>query len=126
MAPRDQWIGWSDEQRKINLQKIVNNSRFLILPWVKVKNLASSALALAAKKIRKDWYDSYGYSTVLMETLVDEKKFKGTCYKAANWVHLGKTTGLGRMGRGTQNNLVIKEIYIYPLTRRFREELAAI
>lgn len=125
MAPRDQWIGWSDEQRKVNLQKIVNNSRFLIFPWVEVKNLASSALALAAKKVPDDWQHCYGYRPVLMETLVDRKRFRGTCYKAANWIHMGKTTGRGRMDRDNkQQGAAVKEIYVYPLTSRFRQELS--
>ncbi|MBW2366980.1 MAG: DUF4338 domain-containing protein [Deltaproteobacteria bacterium] len=125
MAPRDKWIGWSDEQRKINLQKIINNSRFLIFPWVEVKNLASSALALAVKTVPDDWQRCYGYRPVLMETLVDQKRFKGTCYKAANWIHMGKTTGRGRMDRDNkQHGAAVKEIYVYPLTFRFRQELA--
>jgi hypothetical protein len=100
MAPRDRWIGWSHEQRQRNLQKIVNNSRFLIFPWVQVRNLASSVLALAVKTVPDDWQDCYGYRPVLMETLVAQERFKGTCYKAANWVHVGSTTGRGRMDRG--------------------------
>jgi hypothetical protein len=125
MALRDRWIGWSDEQRKANLQKIVNNSRFLIFPWVEVKNLASSALALAVRTVPDDWQHCYGYRPVLMETLVDAKRFKGTCYKAANWIHMGKTTGRGRMDRyGKQQGIAVKEIYVYPLTSRFRQELA--
>jgi hypothetical protein len=127
MAPRDRWIGWSDEQRKANLQKIVNNSRFLIFPWVKVKNLASSALSLAAKTIADDWQHCYGYRPVLMETLVDAKRFKGICYKAANWIHMGATTGRGRMDRyHKRQGMAIKEIYVYPLTSRFRQQLAQI
>lgn len=125
MAPRDRWIGWSDEQRKANLQKIVNNSRFLIFPWVEVKNLASSALALAVKTVPEDWQRSYGYRPVLMETLVDAKRFKGTCYKAANWIHMGKTTGRGRMDQySKRQGMAVKQIYVYPLTSRFRLELA--
>ncbi|MCP4217520.1 MAG: DUF4338 domain-containing protein [bacterium] len=124
MAPRDQWIGWSDEQRKANLQKIVNNSRFLIFPWVGVKNLASSVLAMAVRRVPEDWQHCYGYRPVLMETLVDRERFKGTCYKAANWTHMGKTTGRGRMDRrNRQQGKAIKEIYVYPLTSRFRQEL---
>lgn len=124
MAPRDRWIGWADDQRKTNLQKIVNNSRFLILPWIKVKNLASTALSLAVKSVLDDWQDAYGYRPVLMETLVDRKRFKGTCYKAANWVHVGKTTGRGRMDRDhSRDGAAIKEIYVYPLSSRFRQEL---
>jgi hypothetical protein len=125
MLPRDRWIGWTDEQRKANLQKIINNSRFLILPWVKVKNLASSALSLAVKTVSADWLGCYGYRPVLMETLVDRKRFKGTCYKAANWTHIGKTTGRGRMDRENKRRGVsVKEIFVYPLTLRFRQELA--
>lgn len=127
MAARDRWINWSDEQRKINLQKIVNNSRFLIFPWVEVKNLASSALALAVKTVPDDWQHCYGYRPVFMETLVDRKRFKGTCYKAANWIHIGKTTGRGRMDRhNKQQGMAVKDIYVYPLISRFRQELASL
>lgn len=127
MAPRDRWIGWTDEQRKVNLQKIINNSRFLIFPWVKVKNLASSVLALAVKTIPDDWQRCYGYRPVLMETLVDQNRFKGTCYKAANWIHMGKTTGRGRMDRDNKKQgESVKEIYVYPLTSGFRQELAGL
>jgi hypothetical protein len=127
MAPRDQWIGWSDEQRKVNLQKIINNSRFLIFPWVEVKNLASSVLALAVKTVPQDWQRIYGYRPVLIETLVDGKRFKGTCYKAANWIHMGKTTGRGRMDRGNQKQgAAVKDIYVYPLTFGFRQKLTEV
>ena len=127
MAPRDRWISWSDEQRKANLQKIVNNSRFLIFPWVEVKNLASSALALAVKRVPDDWLRCYGYRPVLMETLVDRKRFKGTCYKASNWKHMGKTTGRGRMDRDNKlQGAAVKDIYVYPLSSRFRQELAGL
>jgi len=127
MAPRDRWIGWSDEQRKVNLQKIVNNSRFLIFPWVSVKNLASSVLALAVKTVPGDWQRSYGYRPVLMETLVDRRRFKGTCYKAANWIWIGETTGRGRMDRDNKRQgAVVKEILVYPLAPRFRQELAGL
>jgi hypothetical protein len=125
MAPRDRWIGWSDGKRKVNLQKIINNSRFLILPWVQVKNLASMALSLGVKRIPDDWQDTYGYRPVLMETLVDRERFKGTCYKAANWIHVGETTGRGRMDRERAlQGAAVKEIYVYPLSSRFRQELA--
>jgi len=125
MAARDRWIGWSDEQRRDNLQKIINNSRFLLFPWVQVKNLASSVLALAVKTVAEDWYGCYGYRPVLMETLVDQRRFKGTCYKAANWVHLGATTGRGRMDReNKRQGMAVKEIYVYPLSKRFRQELS--
>lgn len=125
MASRDGWIGWGDEQRKANLQKIVNNSRFLLFPWVAVKNLASSALALAARVVADDWQRCYGYRPVLLETLVDHKRFAGTCYKAANWIHLGATTGRGRMDRGhRRQGAAVKQLYVYPLCTRFRQQLA--
>ena len=125
MAARDHWIGWSDEQRKDNLQKIINNSRFLLFPWVQVKNLASSVLALAVRTVSQDWHGCYGYRPVLMETLVDQRRFKGTCYKAANWVHVGATTGRGRMDReNKRQGMAVKEIYVYPLSKRFRQELS--
>jgi hypothetical protein len=125
MAPRDRWIGWTAAQRKANLQKIISNSRFLIFPWVRIKNLASSALALAVKTVPDDWQRCYGYRPVLMETLVDRKRFKGTCYKAANWIHMGKTTGRGRMDRDNkQQGTAVKEIYVYPLKSQFRQALA--
>jgi hypothetical protein len=124
MAGRDRWIGWSDEQRKENLQKIINNSRFLLFPWVQIKNLASSVLALATRTVAQDWHASFGYRPVLMETLVDQRRFKGTCYKAANWVHVGETTGRGRMDReNKRHGMAVKEIYVYPLSNRFRQEL---
>ena len=124
MAARDRWIGWSDEERKRNLQKIINNSRFLIFPWVRVKNLASSVLAVAVKTVPADWCESYGYRPVLMETLVDQSQFKGICYKAANWVNVGQTTGRGRMDRKNERKgMAVKDVFVYPLTNRFRQEL---
>lgn len=127
MAPRDRWIGWSDEQRQRNLQKVINNSRFLILPWVKVKNLASSVLALAVRTVPDDWQICYGYRPVVMETLVDKGRFAGTCYKAANWIYVGTTTGRGRMDRNhARHGQNPKDIYVYPLTSRLQQELAGL
>jgi hypothetical protein len=124
MAKRDRWIGWSAEQRQRNLQKVVNNSRFLILPWVKVKNLASSVLALASRSVSKDWQSCYGYRPVVIETLVDKSRFAGTCYKAANFIYVGTTTGRGRMDREhASHGRSPKDIYVYPLSFRFRQEL---
>ena len=124
MAARDHWIGWSDEQRRINLQKIITNSRFLIFPWVQVKNLASLVLSLAARTVPHDWIDCYGYRPVLMETLVDGKQYNGTCYRAANWVHVGKTTGRGRMDRQNKRmGVAVKDIFLYPLSKNFRQAL---
>jgi hypothetical protein len=124
IAARDNWIGWSDEQRRTNLQKIISNSRFLIFPWVQVKNLASSILSLAAKTVPNDWLGCYGRRPVLMETLVDGKHYSGTCYQAANWVFVGETTGRGRMDRQNKRmGAAVKNIYLYPLSKKFRQEL---
>ncbi len=124
MAPRDSWIGWDDEQRTRNLQRIVNNSRFLLLPWVQVRNLASFVLSLVPRSLSRDWHELYGYTPVLLETLVDTARFRGTCYRAANWIHLGTTTGRGRMDKERKKEgLVPKEIFVYPLSPKFRKVL---
>lgn len=124
MRARDEWIGWSDEQRRQNLQAIVNNGRFLILPWVQVKGLASKILALSARQMPRDWESSYGFRPLLLETLVDATRFRGTCYRAANWIHLGQTTGRGRMDRDhAAHAQAVKDIYVYPLTPDARRRL---
>jgi len=106
------------------MQKIINNSRFLNFPWVRVKNLANSVLAVAVKKVPGDWCECYGYRPVLMEALVDQNQFKGMCYKAANWVYFGQTTGRGRMDRkNKRKGMAVKDIFVYPLSKRFRQEL---
>ena len=125
MAARDRWIGWTPLQRARNLQFIVNNSRFLILPWVQVNNLASAILARSARQLPHDWSEHYGYTPLLLETLVDVTRFNGTCYRAANWIALGQTTGRGRMdthhtAQGTQ-----KQIFVFPLHRRVQQRLCA-
>ena len=122
-APRDQFIGWNIQQRKRNLHLIINNARFLILPWVKSPNLASRLLSMISKRVKDDWQQLYGYSPVLMETFVETPRFLGTCYKAANWQYLGKMKGLGRLAKTNIPKLPIKEIYIYPLKKRFRNKL---
>ena len=124
MQARDAWIGWSDEQRRSNLQSIVNNGRFLILPWVRVKGLASKILALSARQMPHDWQTRYGHRPLLLETLVDAARFRGTCYRAANWIHVGQTAGRGRMDREHKNHgQSIKDIYLYPLRRNARQYL---
>lgn len=124
MKPRDVWIGWSDEQRQGNLQLLVNNGRFLILPWVRVKGLASKILARSARQLPQDWQSHYGQCPLLLETLVDTDRFRGTCYRAANWIHLGQTTGRGRMDREHKaDGQAIKDIYVYPLVRDARQRL---
>jgi Druantia protein DruA len=121
---RDRWIGWSETQRQQNLQRIVNNARFLILPWVEVRGLASKILSQAARTLALDWEQRYGYRPLLLETLVDPSRFRGTCYRAANWIFLGRTQGRGRMDRHHLfDGQAIKEIYVYPLCRNVTERL---
>lgn len=123
VAPRDKWIGWTDIQREKNLHLIVNNSRFLILPWIKSKNLASKILSLCAKQLPRDWMNRYNYQPVLIETFVEKNRFKGTCYRAANWILVGQTQGRGKKDRYKLYQLPVKDIWLYPLKSNFREEL---
>jgi hypothetical protein len=124
MAVRDHWIGWNDEQRRCNLQLIVNNARYLILPWVHVPGLASKILSLCARQLPGDWERLYGYRPLLLETLVDSKRFRGTCYRAANWLALGQTQGGSRRDRlHTGQDRAPKEVYVYPLCRNVQERL---
>jgi hypothetical protein len=125
MAERERWIGWSDEARRRNLQQIVCNSRFLIFPWVRIPNLASCALALAARRLSEDWMARYQVRPLLLETLVDPARFKGTCYQAANWIHVGQTTGRGRQDRAHQRHgSTPKTIFVYPLAAEARQLLS--
>jgi hypothetical protein len=123
MAPRDRYIGWSDATRQSNLPRVVNNSRFLILPWTRIPHLASHILARAAQQLPRDWQARYCVEPVLMETLVDTSRYRGVCYRAANWIDVGATQGRGRMDRGGDAPLVPKQIFLYPLHRRWRERL---
>ena len=124
MAARDRWIGWSAQQRARNLPLLVNNSRFLILPWVQVKGLASKILAHCARRLPQDWEKLYGYRPLLLETVVDARRFAGTCYRAANWIELGETQGRGRMDRLHQaHGVAPKRIYVYPLCRHVQQRL---
>ncbi len=125
MAPRDSHIGWSDEARRRNLPLVVNNGRFLILPWVEVPHLASHILALAARRLPADWLRVYGARPVLLETLVD-RPYTGTCYRAANWICVGQTQGRGRMDRRHEACGSRKDILVYPLQPRWRESLRQI
>ncbi len=126
MRPRDAWIGWSDQQRERNLQSIVSNGRFLILPWVRVKGLASKILALSARQMPRDWQTHYGHRPLLLETLVDAERFRGTCYRAANWICVGQTAGRGRMDREHKSHgQSTKDIYLYPLLRNARQYLCS-
>jgi hypothetical protein len=126
MAVRDAWIGWDDATRERKLPQVVNNSRFLILPWVRVKNLASSVLSLAGRRMAADWPGRYGVEVLLVETLVDTSRYRGECYRAANWILLGQTTGRGRMDREhLRHGASPKTVLVYPLVkdaaRRLRE-----
>jgi len=123
VAPRDWYIGWSDEKRKENLHLVVNNARFLILPWVCSKNLASKILSLMTKRIAEDWQNRYKYKPVLLETFVEKNRFSGTCYKAANWKLVGTTKGRGKKDIFRDANLPKKDIFIYPLEKDFQTML---
>lgn len=122
-APRDLFIGWSHEKRRQNLHLIVNNARYLILPWIRSKNLASKILATAAQQLPEDWQKRYGYRPVLMETFVEKDRFKGTCYQAANWVYVGQTKGRGKLGPAGKPCVPIKDLWLHPLNKSFRRLL---
>lgn len=119
-SPRDEFIGWNHQQRKQNLHLIVNNARFLILPWVQSKNLASKILALNARQLPYDWKKIYNIRPVLLESFVEKNRFAGTCYKAANWKNVGRTKGRGKLGLSGKITVPIKEVWLYPLTKRFK------
>ncbi len=121
--PRDGFIGWTAEQREARLHLVANNARFLILPWVRCKNLASCVLAMAARRIARDWQQQYGYSPVLLETFVETPRFRGTCYRAANWIRVGETTGRGKLDVHHRASVPRKIVWLYPLIRDFRKVL---
>ena len=121
--PRDAYIGWDRGQRKTALRYLTNNSRFLIFPWVTVPHLARHILSLVCRRISSDWLAKYGHPLYMLETYVECGRFAGTCYKAGNWKCVGKTAGMGRNCRTSTGELPIKDIYVYPLHKRFREKL---
>jgi hypothetical protein len=124
MAPRDRWIGWDDATRRANLPLVVNHGRFLIFPWVHINHLASHVLSCVAGQLPHDWWLHYHVRPLLLETLVDVSRFRGTCYRAANWIDLGLTQGRGRMDRHTQRQgQSPKRIFVYPLCRNARQLL---
>ncbi len=118
LACRDRWIGWNDKQRQKHLPLVINNRRFLLFPWVQVKNLASKALSLAAKRVAHDWLGQHGLHPVLMETFVDTERFAGTCYKAANWSHIGHSSG--KKGGENRVEKSPKAVFVYPLRADYR------
>ncbi|MCK5190050.1 MAG: DUF4338 domain-containing protein, partial [Methylococcales bacterium] len=113
LASRDQWIGWNGDERKQRLKLILDNNRFLILPWVNIKNLASKVLSLIARQVADDWMEQHGFRPVLLETFVDPEKYTGTCYQAANWQRIGKTQG--KKGSDRCKTVSPKDVYVYPL-----------
>jgi len=124
-APRDKFIGWSNEMRTAHLPFTTNNTRFLILPWVRIPYLASHILSAISRRISRDWQTKYGHPLYFLETFVERNRFRGVCYKAANWICVGETAGKGRNSRTNIAELPIKDIYVYPLHKRFREKLNA-
>lgn len=120
---RDKWIGWSKEDRAKRLHLIINNSRFLILPWIKIKNLASKVLSKSTRQVREDWQNRYNYCPVLLESFVDHKRNRGICYRASNWKYLGRSKGRGKMDRNREYTSSPKEVFVYPLTPTFRKKL---
>jgi SRSO17 transposase len=121
VGTRDLFIGWSEEQKRIYLGHVANNSRFLILPWVRIPHLASHVLSLNIRRLRKDWDQQFHHPLWLLETFVDPSRFKGTSYQASNWKRLGQTDGFGKVGHGYVHHGSIKEVYVYVLESRFRE-----
>ena len=126
LGPRDRFIGWSKEARKANIRLIAYNPRFLILPWVRVEHLASHLLGRMARRVSSDWEALYGHPVFYLESFVDPGRFPGTCYKAANWRFLGKTTGRGKDDQTMKPNRSLKEVLGLPLTKRFREVLCSV
>lgn len=125
IGARDRWIGWTEKQRLHNLPWVVNNTRFLILPWIKINHLASHVLGQVARRLKQDWYERWGYRPVLLETFVDPARFQGTCYRAAGWISLGETTGEGLSRPGRVYTTTPKLIYLRPLVKNFRVQLCS-
>lgn len=122
---RDRWIGWSEGERLRNLGFVVNNTRFLIFPWVRVRYLASHVLGETARRIRQDWQERWNYRPVLMEMFVDPAYFEGTCYRAANWLYLGMTSGEGLVRKGESYTTSPKKMFVLPLVEDFRSHLCS-
>lgn len=132
LKARDQWIGWDLEQCNLRRDLVLNNRRFLILPWIQIPNLASFILSRAAQQVQRDFEDQYGYRPLLLETFVEQSRFNGGCYRAANWISVGATSGRGRNDRTRQRDrtrngppLPIKQVWLYPLHRKARQRLVA-
>jgi hypothetical protein len=126
LGSRDHYIGWDATARRSRIRFIAYNTRFLILPWVRVEHLASHILGRMAARISDDWQQMYGHPIYFLETFIDPERFRGTCYRAANWVLMGRTTGRGKQSNSYVPNRSIKEVLGYPLTKRFRELLGGV
>jgi hypothetical protein len=126
LAPRDRFIGWSAQVRRQNIRFIAYNSRFLVLPWIQVPHLASHLLGRMAKMLSRDWEQVYAHPVYYLESFVDPERFQGTCYRAANWLFLGRTTGRGKADHTNKPNRSRKEVLGYPLTKHFRHRLCRI
>jgi hypothetical protein len=122
---RDEFIGWTAEQRQRHLHRIANNTRFLILPFVRVPHLASWILGRVTRRLAADWQNKYGHDIVLVETFVERDRFTGTSYRAANWTHVGSTVGRSRQDRYSTLRVPVKDAYVYPLRHGFRRELSS-
>lgn len=122
-SPRDSFIGWNSQTREKRLNYITNNMRFLILPWVKVPHLASHILSRISRRLSTDWIAKYGHPIYLLETFVDRSRFRGICYRAANWILTGQTKGRTRNDRDQIIKVPVKDVYVYPLSKNFREAL---
>ena len=123
-SARDSWIGWSADQRTHNRHLVINNCRFLILPWVKIPNLASFLIARCSALAVRDWHQQYSVSPLLLETFVDSHRFLGTCYRAANWVEVGRTSGFAKVGNSHHNSQSPKLVFLFPLKSSFRAGLS--
>jgi hypothetical protein len=124
-GPRDTYLGWDLVTKRARLHLVAQNTRFLLLPWVRVPHLASKVLAANCRRLRADWQARYGHDLLLAETFVDPARFRGTCYRAANWVELGPTRGAGKRGNRYERHGIPKLVFVYPLHRHARERLAA-
>jgi hypothetical protein len=125
VADRDRFIGWNDAARKQGLSRIANNMRFLILPWVRVEHLASHLLGQVRRRLSADWRNKYGHPIDLLETFVEEDRYRGTCYAAANWIRVGQTTGRSRNDRHKRLQVPVKSVWLYPLGKHFRSRLCS-
>lgn len=125
LAGRDTFIGWQQAQRLKNLRFVVNNAKFLILPWIQCKGLASKILSIVNRQLPIDWQQRYGFKPVLLETFVETERHRGTSYKAANWINVGKTVGRGKKSRVHEQIIPVKDVWLYPLRQNFRTVLCA-